>query len=173
MSAPLSIAPLDHAAYLRYALTLAEFAPERPTNFRVGAVLVDELSNSLLSTGYTMELPGNTHAEQCCLQKYNGFTQTPGSDNTVPSEQKLVLYTTLEPCNKRASGNTPCIETILSFRAQNMQISKVYVGTKEPEKFVGENEGSKKLEQAGVEYLHIRGLEEAILKVATAGHATS
>ena len=49
-------------------------------------------------------------------------------------------------------------------------IRKVYIGVKEPEKFVGENKGRKKLEDAGVEVVHVPGLEDEILKVATAGH---
>ena len=143
---------------MRYALALAERAPPKPTNFCVGAVLVDETANAIVSTGYTMELPGNTHAEQCCLAK----TENSG----LPKTGKLVLYTTMEPCNKRASGNLPCTETIL----QNGEIKVVYVGVKEPEKFVGENVGRAKLEAAGIEYVHVPGLEGKILQIATAGH---
>jgi len=49
-------------------------------------------------------------------------------------------------------------------------IQTVYIGVKEPEKFVGENKGRRKLEDAGIEVVHIQGLEDDILKVATAGH---
>lgn len=156
---PQSIAPADHVAYMRHALTLAKQAPARPTNFRVGAILVDEAADTILSTGYTMELPGNTHAEQCCLAKADRSEQG----------QKLVLYTTMEPCNKRASGNIPCTETILNYGV----IKIVYVGVREPEKFVGENVGRAKLEEAGVGYVHVAGLEAEILEVATAGHEKS
>ncbi len=84
---------------------------------------------------------------------------------------KLVLYTTMEPCNKRASGNVPCTETILKARKSvNQGIQTVYVGVKEPKRFVGENSGRAKLEEAGIEYIHVPGLEEEILAVATAGH---
>ena len=87
----------------------------------------------------------------------------------------LVLYTTMEPCHKRASGNGPCTETILAFEADTYygKIEKVYVGVKEPEKFVGENVGRARLEEMGVEYIHIPGLETEILAVATAGHSKS
>ena len=157
-----SIAPGDHLAYMRYALSLAKKAPPKPTNFCVGAILVDEAANEVLSTGYTMELPGNTHAEQCCLAKADkGGLREPGAE-----AQKLVLYTTMEPCNKRASGNMPCTETILKTGG----IKIVYLGVKEPEKFVGENMGRAKLEEAGIEYVHVPGLEAEILEVATAGH---
>ncbi|KAJ9630419.1 hypothetical protein H2203_000939 [Taxawa tesnikishii (nom. ined.)] len=77
----------------------------------------------------------------------------------------------MEPCNLRLSGNLPCVERVL--RTQNRGkggIGKVYIGVKEPEKFVGENEGRRRLEEAGVEVVHVAGMEEEILKVATAGH---
>ena len=157
---PPSFAPSDHLAYMRHALSLAKKAPPRPTNFRVGAILLDEATNTILSTGYTLELPGNTHAEQCCLAKTSNTTRE-------KSEAKLVLYTTMEPCNQRASGNTPCTETILGYGGA---IKVVYVGVREPEKFVGENVGRAKLEEAGVAYVHVPGLEVEILEVATAGH---
>ena len=157
---PPPIAPTDHLSYMRHALSLARKAPPRPTNYRVGAILVNEHTNTILSTGYTMEHPGNTHAEQCCLAK---------SERSGAATQKLVLYTTMEPCNRRASGNTPCTETILGYGG----IKVVYVGVREPEKFVGENVGRVKLEGAGVEYVHVPGLEAEILEVATAGHEKS
>ena len=77
----------------------------------------------------------------------------------------------MEPCNKRASGNLPCTETILKGKSKrNGGIQTVYVGVKEPEKFVGENAGEAKLEEAGIEYIYVLGLERDILAVATAGH---
>lgn len=36
--------------------------------FNVGAVLTDG-AGRLLTTGFSRELPGNTHAEECCLLK--------------------------------------------------------------------------------------------------------
>ena len=158
-----SITPGDHVAYMRLALSLAKEAPPKPTNFCVGAVLVDEAANTILSTGYTLELPGNTHAEQCCLAKAEEWGLL---GNTEAVGQKLVLYTTMEPCNKRASENLPCTERIL--KAGRIQV--IYVGVKEPEKFVGKNVGREKLEDAGIQYVHVPGLEAEILEVATAGH---
>lgn len=172
MASNASVACVDHQSYMRLALSQAKKAPPRPTNFCVGAILVDESSNSVLCTGYTMELPGNTHAEQCCLAKYyEQFETQQGEGDSNAASQKLVLYTTMEPCNMRASGNVPCTKTILETRGSaNEGIKTVYVGVKEPEKFVGENTGRAKLAKAGIEYVHVPGLEEEILAVATAGH---
>ncbi|KAL9636881.1 MAG: hypothetical protein Q9164_002557 [Protoblastenia rupestris] len=162
------IRSLDHKAYIQYALTLARRSPPKPTNFCVGAIMVDEVGNEIISTGYTLELPGNTHAEQCCLFKYKETT----GDLKGNAGQCLVLYTTMEPCNKRASSNQSCVDRILETRSWGAEcgVCKVYVGVQEPEKFVDANKGRKRLEDAGVEYVHVPGLEKEILEVATAGH---
>jgi len=91
------------------------------------------------------------------------------------SEEKLgdvlpestVLYTTVEPCFKRLSGNIPCVQRILNL---GNAIKTVYVGVKEPEKFVGENTGRRQLEEAGIKVVLVEGMEKKILEVATAGH---
>ncbi len=166
-----SIAPRDHQAYMRFALSLAEKSDPKPTNFRVGAVLVDEASNQILSTGYTLELPGNTHAEQCCFEKFSASKGVAADDVGTVLPESTVLYTTIEPCNKRSIGNLPCTERILKTRsAAKGGIKTVYLGVKEPETFVGENKGRAKLEEAGIECVHVTGFEKEILDVATAGH---
>ncbi|KAI9697148.1 MAG: hypothetical protein M1820_007883 [Bogoriella megaspora] len=167
----LAIAPSDHHAYMRLALQLAEKSPPKPTNFRVGAVLVDASRNQVLSTGYTLELTGNTHAEQCCLQKYAEAHDVTEDHVGEVLPEDTVLYTTMEPCNMRASGNLPCTDRIVKLRNGGKKgIAKVYVGVKEPEKFVGENEGRAKLQEHGIESISVPGLEAEILRVATAGH---
>ncbi len=154
-----------------YALEIAEQATAKPTNFSVGAVIVDEAENHILATGYTNELPGNTHAEECALQKLKKKLLVNPSQWLSP-DAKLVLYTTMEPCNKRSSGNTPCTETILNYNRESSTrvIAKVYYGVKEPEMFVGANAGQAKLQAAGVELQYVPGLDKEILEVATAGH---
>ncbi|KAI5197114.1 cytidine deaminase-like protein [Aureobasidium subglaciale] len=157
----------SHQDYMRLALSEARKSPPKPTNYCVGAVLVSPSSpDPILSTGYTLELPGNTHAEQCSM---NISEEHVGS--IMPAD--TVLYTTMEPCDFRLSGNLPCTERILGTRncgSGHVGITKVYIGVKEPEKFVGENKGRKKLEDAGVDVILVPGLEDDILKVATAGH---
>ncbi|KAI9834590.1 MAG: hypothetical protein M1819_002966 [Sarea resinae] len=171
MSVP-SIAADDHRAYMRYALALAAQSPPKPTNFCVGAVLVSSATNTILSTGYTQELPGNTHAEQCCFMKFAARHQVPEERIGEVLPKHAVLYTTMEPCAKRLSENVPCVERILrTTRAgEGSGIEKVYSGVREPETFVGENAGRTKLEEAGIECVLVEGLEGEILEVATAGH---
>jgi pyrimidine deaminase RibD-like protein len=165
-----AIAVGDHAAYMAHALSLARNSPPKPTNFRVGAVLLDPKSNQIVSTGYTLELPGNTHAEQCCFMKLADSLSVSEENLAGILSSSLVLYTTMEPCSKRLSGNLPCVERILRLKHI---IKTVYVGVKEPERFVSENNGRKALEDAGIEYVHVEGLEQEITDVATAGHLDS
>lgn len=161
----------DHKKYMRLALSQAKHSPPQPTNFCVGAVLVcpprNPADNPIVITGYTLELPGNTHAEQCCFLKYFG-------DQTNPFYMPAgsTLYTTMEPCNARSAGNAPCVQRILGINAKQggRAIKTVFVGASEPETFVGVNEGKKKLEEGGIEVVKVEGFEEEILKVATAGH---
>lgn len=195
--APLSSpARATHLHYLNECLKLAERSPPKPTNFRVGAILLsrhrlaampgpkrestETYEDTVLSTGYTLELPGNTHAEECCLAKYASDHHVQGDQaGEIPHRErskrdengKLVMYVTMEPCGKRLSGNTPCALRIAQTRADGGKgIDKVYFGIKEPETFVGESEGCKVLSLAGVEWELVEGMETEILKVASLGH---
>ena len=158
----------DSAAWMRYALQQARKAPLLPTNFRVGAVLIDGDSNELLSSGYTMEMPGNTHAEQSCFLKVaekHGVAEE-SVISFLPSN--TVLYSTMEPCNERLSGNLPCVDRILRYQDK---IKRVYVGVKEPSTFIRQNLGENRLAAAGIEYVLVDGMQEEIQEVSTAGHA--
>lgn len=157
---------------MRFALSLARKSPPKPSNFRVGAVLVDEASNEILAIGYTLELEGNTHAEQCCLRKFSSLHKVLEDRVGDVLPPKTVIYTTMEPCNQRSVGNEPCVDRILrTLKGVNGGIRTVYVGVSEPETFVGENAGKSRLEAAGVMCIHVPGLEAEILEVAKAGHA--
>ncbi|RAK95069.1 putative DRAP deaminase [Aspergillus ibericus CBS 121593] len=175
-----------HLKYMRTCLDLASQAPALPTNFRVGAVLISRhtsdptptyTSDILLSTGHTIQHPGNTHAEQCCLANFASQHNVPPDHvaDVLPSDdpdRKLVMYVTMEPCGKRLSGNMPCVERIIQTRGggEGRGIEKVYFGVKEPGTFVGESVGVKRLEEAGIEWEVVAGLEREILEVAVAGH---
>lgn len=193
----MSTSTSPHHRYIEECLKLAEKSPPRPTNFRVGAILLsrkatDKNDNNdealmaddrILSTGYTMELTGNTHAEQCCLSNYASVHAVPDDkvSDVLPSDEagrKLVMYVTMEPCGKRLSGNAPCVQRIInttyaSDGGRRAGIQKVYFGVKEPGTFVGGSEGCKRLSEAGIEWEVVPGLERQILTVATAGHDNS
>lgn len=162
-----TIAAGDHKGYMEYALEQARLSPPGPTKFCVGAVLVDADKNEILSTGYSLELPGNTHAEHCCFIKVAQKHNLPEERIGEVLPKNTVLYTTMEPCNKRLSDNRTCVERILGL---NGAIKVVYVGIKEPEIFIGENVGRKRLEDAGVAVTFVEGMQDRILEVSTAGH---
>ncbi|KAK5174203.1 uncharacterized protein LTR77_001283 [Saxophila tyrrhenica] len=168
-----------HEHYMRLALSEARKSPPKPTNFCVGACSVasglQNTEGDLLATGYTLECEGNTHAEQSCFIKLAALYGCKEEDLGEHLPEGAVLYTTMEPCNKRSVGNTPCVDRILGLRRRDgrQAIEKVYVGVSEPEKFVGVNEGRKRLEEAGIAVVHVPGFEEEILSVATAGHDKS
>ncbi len=162
---------VDHAHFMQLAINEARKSPPKPSNFRVGAVLVDEDSAEILSTGYTLELPGNTHAEQCCLQKYAARYGLPDARVGEVLPARTVIYTTMEPCVERLSGNLPCVDRILRTQTDAKGvITKVYSGVQEPDTFVKKNSGRARLESNGIECVHVPGFEQEILLVATAGH---
>ena len=163
---------VDHKALMREALEEAKKSPPKPSNFCVGALLVDLETGEILSRGYTLEVEGNTHAEQCCLIKLAQAHDLPEEHVGKVLPPNTAIYTTMEPCNLRLSGSLPCVDRIIRTKKEDgtTAIKKVYLGVKEPEKFVGENQGRAKLEEHGIECVHVPGLEDEILKVATAGH---
>ncbi|KAI0471220.1 cytidine deaminase-like protein [Xylaria cf. heliscus] len=164
----------DHKAYMEHALSRARLSTPAPTKFCVGAVLVDADRNEILSTGYSMELPGdrpgdpgNTHAEHCCFIKIAEKHRLPEDQIGEVLPANTVLYTTMEPCSRRLSGNRTCVDRILGLGGA---VKTVYVGIREPDTFIGENDGIKRLESAGVRVVLVEGMREKILEVSTAGH---
>ena len=97
--------------------------------------------------------------------------------HSVPEERlcevlpkNMILYTTMEPCNKRQSGKMPCVDRILRLKDC---IRVVYCGIKEPENFIEQTVlvvGRKRLAETGVEVIFIDGMEDQILAVALSGH---
>lgn len=171
--------------FLRLALEEARKSPPKPTNFCVGALLIS--GDRVLSAGYTLELEGNTHAEQCALTKYLESRSHAASKRTErPAGEALniiltpdvdaVLYTTMEPCSYRLSGNQSCVSRIIATRSPDPKsgIRKVVFGAKEPGDFVKDSQSCRMLDEAGVtwEYARDPQLETEILRVAKAGHGT-
>ena len=167
----------DHIACLQRCLDFARLSPPKPTNFRVGAVLCSYTAAksgsapSILSTGYTLELEGNTHAEQCALDKLvAGKPQD--LQHILGPETYAILYTSLEPCSLRLSGNLPCVQRIIATRKGNPTggIRKVVFGAKEPGTFVKDSKSCQLLTEAGIDWLYVPDLEQEILSVAMEGH---
>lgn len=148
----------DHHKYMTLALEEARKCPPTTTAFSVGAILTS-LDGEILSKGFSRELPGNTHAEQNAIKKYLE------EHNTDKLPQNCNIYTTMEPCSLRLSGNKPCANRILEYNIRNC-----FVGVLEPDTFVQNNIGKAMLREQGVGYWKIDGFEAAALKVAKKGH---
>ncbi|GAB5370791.1 hypothetical protein AAMO2058_001523500 [Amorphochlora amoebiformis] len=123
------------------ALQLAWQSNPVKSAYCVGCVIVDN-KGQVLSDGYSREIEGNTHAEECALLKLAKL-QT--------NLRGLKMYTTMEPCTKRTSGNKPCTCSILEANC----IQTVYLGVAEPKEFVN-CEGISDLIQNGVEVLAVQ-----------------
>lgn len=160
-----------HYSIMLDALSEADKSLPTDTAFCVGCVISFSSDSSdsagaarseYLETGYSRELPGNTHAEQCALDKLATHFGLPQGANTrnVPTLD-VDLYTTMEPCSERLSGNVPCVQRILEFNERahvfelprrlavhsgvagaqdafraKLRIRRVFQGVSEPDDFV-------------------------------------
>lgn len=132
---------------MRLAIDQANLSVPVPTAYCVGAVLTKD--GAVLATGFSRELPGNTHAEECALAKV-------AADSTAA--RGGTMYTTMEPCSLRLSGNRPCVERIIEAG-----IARVVMGVKEPPNFV-ECSGIEMLREKGIEVQVVPGVEEDCLR---------
>ncbi|PWN54060.1 PAP2-domain-containing protein [Violaceomyces palustris] len=152
-----------HYEMMKVALLEADKSIPLKTAFCVGCVitLADVASTNgrpvILSTGYSRELEGNTHAEQCALEKLEGLLMRiegdgQGDDQEEVEELALNLYTTMEPCYERLSGNLPCVDRILRFNDGNHQRSSGR-GNETSEVEAEEKKEEKKKKKKGRLYL--------------------
>jgi Pyrimidine deaminase len=131
----------------------------------------------VLATGYSRELPGNTHAEANALAKARALSFAelsalfPSRDPSLLALDDILkhtdVYTTMEPCSIRTSGLAPCVDALISAR-----VRRCYIGVGEPDDFVN-CEGADKLKAAGVDIIWVHGLENECLKVARRSHKPS
>jgi len=126
------------------------------SRFRVGAVLVDN-KGEILSRGFTAELPGNTHAEECALEKLFEMHRKERALELIKGSD---IYTTLQPCTLRLSGLKTCVDRLVEAR-----IGRCYIGAEEPDDFV-RSSGYGALEAVNVEIFIVDGMEKDCLAVA-------
>ncbi|KAF8163356.1 cytidine deaminase-like protein [Crassisporium funariophilum] len=167
----------EHLDYIRLAIDEANKCTPTPTAFCVGCVLVTRLPintspPTILSTGYSRELPGNTHAEANALSKAQDLSpeelqslfmlETPSSYAEILTYTDV--YTTLEPCSIRTSSLKPCADALITSR-----IKRCFIGVGEPDDFV-KCEGAQRLKDAGIEVIWVSGLQDSCLAAARRGH---
>lgn len=165
----------DHEAFMELALEQAQKSPPGKNKFCVGAVLANEDTGEVLSTGFSLEYPrdykgdkGTTHAEQCCFIKIADRNNLPEELIHQVLPHNTVLYTTMEPCNERLSGNMTCVARVLRLQGA---IKTVYVGIREPSTFIADNDGQRKLEENGVKVVYpVEHWRDRITAISMAGH---
>ncbi|KDE06945.1 hypothetical protein MVLG_02684 [Microbotryum lychnidis-dioicae p1A1 Lamole] len=155
----------EHVRCMRLALDEASKCEPTSTAFCVGCLITAPSSDgsySTIATGYSRELEGNTHAEQNALTK---LASTSSYSSGLPPSTRL--YTTMEPCSLRLSGNLPCVDRILQT-----SIQQTYVAVLEPDDFVQDVQGVQKLLNTGRQVIVVEdpGLKEDCLRVARRGH---
>ncbi|KAJ3125223.1 hypothetical protein HK100_010923 [Physocladia obscura] len=131
---------------MQLAVEQAKQSPPSEGAYCVGAVLaaVDKTLSTatVLATGFSRELPGNTHAEECCFIKVREAQLKEARD----SHKQLVIYTTMEPCGLRLSGKLPCANRILEAG----YVERVVVAIREPPNFVESCTGAQLLQEKGL-----------------------
>ncbi|MES4892954.1 dihydrofolate reductase family protein [Streptomyces sp. NPDC096012] len=123
--------------WLRTACELAALCPPSETAFSVGAVVV-AADGTELARGHSRE-GGDpvVHAEEAALAKI---------DAADPRLAGATVYSSLEPCARRASRPAPCAELIL-----RAGLRRVVTAWREPDTFVAGADGTGVLQAGGAE----------------------
>jgi len=122
--------------FMELAIEEAKKCPPSQTAYSVGCVIVR--NGHVMSAGYSREDGDRVHAEESALSKLEGIAN------------QYTVYSTMEPCSKRASRPTPCVQLIINSGATRV----VYV-CKEPLHFVTDCNGIELLKQHGMEVVQL------------------
>jgi 5-amino-6-(5-phosphoribosylamino)uracil reductase len=143
-SGPLPTAADRH--WLRTACELAALCPPSKTAFSVGAVVVGA-DGAELARGHSRE-GGDAvvHAEEAALAKV---------DPADPRLAGATVYSSLEPCARRASRPAPCAELIL-----RAGVRRVVTAWQEPDTFVPGADGTGVLAAGGAQVVVLPELED-------------
>lgn len=151
-------------AHLRNACRLASQCAPVESAYNVGALIVAADGATVLATGFSRELPGNTHAEEVALAKLRGGGGgSGGDDKPLPALRGATLYSSMEPCSVRLSGKAPCAQRIIAAG-----VGRVVMAIAEPPHFVTCT-GVSTLRAAGIEVVVAGDAEcEALARQANA-----
>ncbi|CAL9486998.1 hypothetical protein SUDANB6_03166 [Streptomyces sp. enrichment culture] len=132
--------------WLGLACELAAQCPPSRTAFSVGAVVV-AADGTELARGHSRE-GGDpvVHAEEAALAK---------TDPADPRLATATVYSSLEPCARRASRPAPCARLIL-----DAGVRRVVTAWREPDTFVPGADGSGVLAAQGAAVVLLPGFEE-------------
>ncbi|MFF0266874.1 deaminase [Kribbella sp. NPDC004536] len=139
----------DDRYWLMQAIDLSRSCPPSATAFCVGAVIVSR-EGQVMATGYSRETDPHDHAEEIALTKVA---------TNDPRLREATIYTSLEPCSKRASRPRTCTELILAAG-----IPRVVLAWREPSIFV-DCEGVELLTAANLEVIELPDLADEVREV--------
>lgn len=135
--------------WLALACELATLCPPSTTAFSVGAVIV-AFDGTELARGHSRESDPLDHAEEAALAKLSARD---------PRLTTATIYSSLEPCSKRASRDRPCAQLIREVR-----IPRVVTAWREPDTFVFDADGTELLEHAGITVVELSEYADAAQK---------
>jgi 5-amino-6-(5-phosphoribosylamino)uracil reductase len=132
--------------WLGVACELAALCPPSETAFSVGAVVV-AADGTELARGHSREGDDSVvHAEEAALAKI---------DAADPRLRSATVYSSLEPCARRASRPAPCARLIL-----DAGVRRVVTAWREPDTFVTGADGNGLLVAAGADVVVLPEFEE-------------
>jgi len=131
--------------WMETALAWSRRCPPVPTAYNVGAVVVD---GDCLAYGFARESDRTVHAEESALAKVSGVDL-----------RAATLYSTLEPCSRRASRPRTCTQLIV-----DAGIRRVVFALREPPIFV-DGEGVERLRAAGVEVVELPEYAGSVVEI--------
>ncbi|MEU7278427.1 dihydrofolate reductase family protein [Streptomyces sp. NPDC045431] len=136
------------SAWLAEACRLAAACPPSRTAFSVGAIVV-AADGEELARGHSREGGDpHVHAEESALAK-------PAGD---PRLRGATVYSSLEPCGRRASRPRPCARWII-----DSGVRRVVTAWREPDTFVAAAAGAELLQASGVTVVEIPRYADAAM----------
>lgn len=132
--------------WMRLALDWSRRCPPVESAYNVGAVVVRD--GVELAYGYSRETDSHVHAEESALAKLSGMELTGAS-----------VYSTLEPCSRRASRPRTCTQLIIEAG-----ISRVVYALREPPIFV-DCDGVELLAAAGLAVVWTPELADEVIEI--------
>lgn len=141
-----TVEPDDHR-WLELAVDLARRCPPSDTAYSVGAVLVGA-DGVEIARGWSRDTDATVHAEESALHRAAGDPRLPTA----------TLYSSLEPCSRRASRPVPCARLVL-----DAGIRRVVLAWREPDLFVPQARGADLLAAAGITVVELPELAAAAL----------
>ena len=134
---------MDDHELLAAAVALADECPPSMTAFSVGAIIAAP-DGTVLATGYSRQDDPLDHAEEAAFAHAD-------ADLTGAT-----IYSSLEPCGRRASRPRTCAELILAS-----PIRRVVFALREPDTFVPAT-GADLLRAAGCEVVELPDLADGV-----------